>query len=207
MGQRLNIEIKKGDQLLANCYYHWSGYSESSLLLTKKIIDEFEDIKEENDLIRAIMLLQLTGAGITRPTLGYLLKNIPNFDMEEEVYTDNPFGEYKIHFSRDRNEGLIEVTEERMKETRSWEEGRITIHIDTKTFDFDVIWKYESEADKKEWEGCYEKKIKDLPTLEFPFENIEFEQIDNMLSMVENIKANSKGHFKDSNGVVYSLIW
>lgn len=207
MGQRLNIEIKKGDKLLANSYYHWSGYSESSLVLTKRIIDKFEDVKEENDLIKAIMLLQLTGAGITRQTIDYLYKNIPNFNLEEEVNPDDPFGEYKLHLTNGRNEGLIEVTEERMKETRSWEEGRITIHIDTKTFDFDVIWKHESDEDKKEWEECYEKKIKDLPTLEFPFENIKFEQIDNMLAMVENIKKDSEGHFKDSNGVVYCLIW
>ena len=56
MGQRLNIEIKKGEQLLANCYYHWSGYSETALELTKKIIDKFDDVKEENDVIFLLVM-------------------------------------------------------------------------------------------------------------------------------------------------------
>ena len=33
MGQRLVIEIKEGDTVLANAYYHWSGYTETSLIL------------------------------------------------------------------------------------------------------------------------------------------------------------------------------
>ena len=31
MGERLNIEIIKNGETLANCYYHWAGYSNSSV--------------------------------------------------------------------------------------------------------------------------------------------------------------------------------
>lgn len=206
MGQRLNIEIKKGEQLLANCYYHWSGFSEPALELTKKIIDKFDDVREENDVIKAIMLLQLTGAGITRPTIGYLYENIPNFNLEEEIYTNNPFGEYKYHLSMGRDAGLISVTEKEKEETRYWEEGRITIHIDTKTFDFDVLWDCEKN-ELKYFEEDHGIRIDDLPILEFPFENIKFEQIDNMLAIVKETQENSNGYFKDANGSVYGLIW
>lgn len=43
MGQRLNLEIletKNGvDNILANAYYHWSGYTSSAIRLTEKAIE------------------------------------------------------------------------------------------------------------------------------------------------------------------------
>ena len=38
MGQRLNIEITKNGNVLANSYYHWSAYSDCALNITTKII-------------------------------------------------------------------------------------------------------------------------------------------------------------------------
>lgn len=193
MGQRLNIEIKKQEKLLANAYYHWSAYSEASLLLTKEIIDKFEEVKEENDVTQAIMLLQITGAGLTSSSMEYLEEIISNFEEQKEKYQS----------AIDRNEGLIEITEEGMGETRAWEEGRITIHIDTKTFDFEVF----HYPDLELFEEYYEIKIEDLPTLEFPIKNIKFKQIDKVLELVKKTQETSNGAFKDVNGTVYGLIW
>lgn len=39
MGQRLNIEILKNGEVLANSYYHWSGFSNSAINLTIYIIN------------------------------------------------------------------------------------------------------------------------------------------------------------------------
>lgn len=45
MGQRLNIEImEKEEILLANAYYHWSGYTSSSIYLTQYIIRRFDEV-------------------------------------------------------------------------------------------------------------------------------------------------------------------
>lgn len=46
MGQRLNIEIVKDKKVLANCYYHWSGYSNSAVNLAIQIIERFEYIRK-----------------------------------------------------------------------------------------------------------------------------------------------------------------
>lgn len=83
MGQRLNIEIKKKDKVLANCYYHWSGFSNSAVNLALDIIKNFEyidkfetkDPTNNKDLLFAIKLLEKTGAGVneieaTRELLG-----------------------------------------------------------------------------------------------------------------------------------------
>ena len=40
MGQRLVIEIKEGDTVLAIAYYHWSGYTETSLNLLNEVMNK-----------------------------------------------------------------------------------------------------------------------------------------------------------------------
>ena len=100
MGQRLNIEIKKKDKVLANCYYHWSAYSNCAINLTLQIINHFEyvekyEMKEEvnnKDLLFAIRLLEKTGAG---------LRNLE----EAKSLLGNPL--LKLQPCKDRNEGII----------------------------------------------------------------------------------------------------
>ena len=48
MGQRLNIEIIENGKVLANAYYHWSGYTSSSLELTQEILEAIEKINYED---------------------------------------------------------------------------------------------------------------------------------------------------------------
>ena len=184
MGQRLNIEIKKKDKVLANCYYHWSGYSQTSLDLTKKIIDGFDKYKDENnDVLKAIKLLQETEAGLTREAIHYLYKNIENFDIS--TGTKGMFGTYDYILVRNRNDGLLEITEEGMEENRKWEEGRITINIDEQTFDFDVLYHahYEDEVEKY---SNYDGELKNIP----------FNKIDEFIETVNTIIETTNGYFK-----------
>lgn len=46
MGQRLNIEIVKNGEVLANSYYHWAAYSEVAIDLAIQIINKYEYIKK-----------------------------------------------------------------------------------------------------------------------------------------------------------------
>ena len=72
MGQRLNIEIVKNGEVLANSYYHWSGFSNSAINLIIEIIRNYKYIKKykveqyikNQDLLFAIRLLEETGAGV-----------------------------------------------------------------------------------------------------------------------------------------------
>ena len=52
MGERLNIEVVKGNKLLANSYYHWSGYSNCAVNLTIEIVESFEYIKNNCGFMR-----------------------------------------------------------------------------------------------------------------------------------------------------------
>ena len=94
-------------------------------------------MKEEDEVFRAIALLQKSGAGLTREAIHYAYKNIPDFDLTAEEY-NNVFGMYKFVLCNNRNDGLIEISEECMENTRRWEEARVTIDVDARTFDFDV---------------------------------------------------------------------
>ena len=49
MGQRLVVTIEKGDRNLCKIYYHWSAYTYSALLETKKIINCIYNHKDETE--------------------------------------------------------------------------------------------------------------------------------------------------------------
>lgn len=82
MGQRLNLEIKTNDKTLANCYYHWSGYTSSALELTKIILNNLSDKELTQDY--AVELLKLTGAGNSNRSEGLI--GITDKDIEDTRY-------------------------------------------------------------------------------------------------------------------------
>ena len=156
MGQRLNIEMKSKGKVVANCYYHWSAYTMTALQLTKEIISNFDSIQDNNDVKRAVKLLESTGAGY-----------------------DN------------RNTGLIATSEEEMNDTRYWEEGRVTIDMYNKKFDFNVFFTRYDEDDINEILGEHPNIVK---YDDFPLENIPFEKIDEYTNMIYDINTES-GYF------------
>ena len=90
MGQRLNLSINKNGKVLANCYYHWSGYTNSAMEKARQALDILEE-QEEIGVKEAILALQETGAGIDA-------KNAQNYVEPDET----------IH----RNDGIIATTED-----------------------------------------------------------------------------------------------
>lgn len=128
MGQRLNIEIrrKKDNKVLANSYYHWSAYTYSSLKLAEEIVENIYDIirnDKTSDEVKAIQLLQTTGAGLLEDEYN-LLKE------EDKKYCS---------LATDRNLGLISFTEKGIENTRNWEEGRLTINVDFDDKEYDFV--------------------------------------------------------------------
>ena len=114
MGQRLNIEIRKEDKVLANAYYHWSGYASRSLDLTSEILKNIDNVNFDNDVAKAVKLLEVTGAGLTKSEFGLLSDDIRNIAFKSAI---------------DRNSGLIAISEKGMSNTQFWEEARVEIHL------------------------------------------------------------------------------
>ena len=44
MGQRLVVNIVKGKHIIANAYFHWSGYTETAIEITKGVIANIQGI-------------------------------------------------------------------------------------------------------------------------------------------------------------------
>ena len=151
MGQRLNIQLEidipnSGDrQVLANAYYHWSGYTSSAYELVKYIVESHycdEECTFVDPVEKAIRLLEATGAGLTK-------------DEFTDVY---PESKYKL--STNRNDGLIAISEAGMLETQNWEEARVTINLTTKMVDMGGVY-YLDEVDEED----EDETLDDIPEL------------------------------------------
>lgn len=102
MGQRLNIEIVKNGDVLANSYYHWSGFSNSAVNLTIDIIKTFDYVKRyqvekyinNQDLLFAIRLLEITGAGLN------------DIEKARKILEDQTMN-LKLQPCKGRNDGII----------------------------------------------------------------------------------------------------
>ena len=150
MGQRLNIEIADNGKVLANAYYHWDAYTKTAAQTTERIVKDFYNLygwwlrdletrrqlhEPPNKLDMAARLLWMTGAGVNMIEHNRMLER--NLDIG-------------IPPSLDRNAGLISITEEGMKETRDWEEGRVTIDIGEQKVYFGVYIRYNTEEEFRE---------------------------------------------------------
>ena len=76
MGQRLNIQIEANNpdtnetKVLANCYYHWSGYTSSALELVYEVVSSgIYNLDISDPVEKAIRLLEETGAGLAKDEL------------------------------------------------------------------------------------------------------------------------------------------
>ena len=120
MSQRLNIQIEanKADtnetKVLANCYYHWSGYTTSAMELVNELVKSgIYNLDILDPVEKAIRLLEATGAGL----------------CEDELTDTYNTPKYKV--STGRNSGLIAISEEGTNRVAEWEESRVTINLTT----------------------------------------------------------------------------
>lgn len=199
MGQRLNIEIVKNGKVLANSYYHWSGYSNSAVNMVVQIIQEYEYIKKykvekyikNQDLLLAIRLLEETGAGLN------------DIDMTRNILKDETMN-LKLKKCQGRDEGIIGITQKDIEETRYWEEGRISIDIENKKIDFGVINEYTEE----ELNYDYDEEIKELniKKIDINFKNISFEDIFELKTFIDKANYKEEYYFYNKNNNKYVFL-
>ena len=192
MGQRLNIQIEMDipnsseSKVLANAYYHWSGYTSSAYELVKKIADSNywnEECKLADPVAQAINLLEVTGAGLTK-----------------DEFTDKyPESIYKL--STDRNDGLIAISEKGITETQNWEEARVTINLSTNMVDMGGVY-YLDEVDEEEEEETTE----DIPELEYDLHTSIYEFDKVYYEFKWEIEGKSKHKVIDTDKQVLGII-
>jgi hypothetical protein len=193
VGQRLNVEIHFGKNLIANAYYHWSAFSEEALNVIEPIIKPKDDFQGTETVLSAIRMLESTGAGLTDDEIDYIKHNLEN--LKGIVFQG----------CNGRNDGLIAVSPKGKGTTRFWEEGRITIHVDSKTFDYSVLHAWpiqEYQSDYGDEDGYV--PYPSLPVFNFDMSNIPFDKFDEFKKRVKG----EKEHFKlpSRKGMVFRFI-
>ena len=170
MGQRLEILIMKDGKELANAYYHWSAYTSSSFELAKEIVMAIKNrkVRQKDELKKAIRLLEITGAGVTQDEKEYLRR----------------FKKFKFMPCNGRNEGLIAISPEGMKETRDWQEGQVFIDIGKQKVSFDVWNCFNGEEELKEY---YPDRKIDPKRMDKPLES--WVSYDDFLDMADEYRS------------------
>lgn len=121
MGQRLVFEITKDDKTIMTAYYHWSGYSSTSMLITKmfyEALQERQPIHQKVTPIDVYHALLATGAG---PSLEMLADNDTNYPKPDE-------------YKPNRNEGLIDVVDKHMEKSLDYAEMLVVYDLTTDAF-------------------------------------------------------------------------
>ena len=151
MGQRLVITIKQNNEDLAKIYYHWSAYSYSALLETKKVINCIYNSKDETIKemqLRLIKFLEGDGGGIRgeESEFEYIQRMYPNETFKTDGYS--------------RSNGLIAISKDGMQDMQKWSEGDIIIDLDTDTVENTVFSWYESLEEynqgRMEWDDEFD---------------------------------------------------
>ena len=193
MGQRLNIQIEANDtdtnktKVLANCYYHWSGYTSSAMELVKEIVDSgIYNLDILDPVEKAIRLLEATGAGLA----------------EDELTDTYSTPKYKLATSR--NDGLIAISEEGTNRVAYWEEARVAINLTTGSINMsDMVYDETDEFSSDE----LETKLKNLYELKADL-NSSFDTFQTLYTeLTDNVYKNSPecGMFVQEN-CIYSVI-
>ncbi len=210
MGQRLNIEIVDNDKVLANAYYHWSAYTGSSLSLLREILYKWDEIKaelispfsDENDnarIMTAVRLLEETGAGL-------------NNSEYDRVRERNMLPGYEFKHALDRNSGLLSITPEGIEETECYEEYRVSVNIESETFQFGVFYTEDKSSfiESRDITGTreLETELGEYPKRSVSFDlcgNIPFDTVDDFCDLHDDTSA-SYGFTDDDTGYIVGWI-
>ena len=191
MGRRLNIEILDNGKCLANSYYHWSAFSDVSCEMLKDIIKDINKKKYDVSVLSAIRILENTGAGLTD-----FCPSEEDIDFAKNFYTKEHYEEWlkkpseikeaqklypaeKFKDCVGRNLGLLSISESGIKETRFWEEGRISIDLTTRKVNYNVLFDYKKEDYTKE-----ERKELTFVKTDLDLANLSFEQVYKLYDLI-----------------------
>lgn len=162
MGQRLEVCITDNKTELANAYYHWSAYTNSSFEIATEIVTAINcrKVRGKDKIKKAIRLLEVTGAGVTK-------------EEKDFLKLGTRFKNFRFKKCNGRNFGLIAVTPDGMKETRKWQEGQVFIDIEGKMVKFDVWCRYTKKELKEYYpdEKIEPEKLETAPDFWMSFED------------------------------------
>lgn len=162
MSKVLVVTVNQGKETLASAYFHWSASPESSIELTKTILDFENGFDIKNQKLKAVQILESTSAGFESDTMDLLKKEFQEFK--------------NIKFNKviSRIEGIIEIEQAKINEHLSKAKDVISIDLDSRTIKLDTLKNLGSELD--------------LNIEKLSFEDFlnKYEEIKNYIDILEN---------------------
>ena len=162
MSKVLVVTVNQGKETLASAYFHWSASPESSIELTKTILDFENGFDIKNQKLKAVQILESTSAGFENDTMDVLKKEFQEFK--------------NIKFNKviSRTEGIIEIEQAKINEHLSKAKDVISIDLDSRTIKLDTLKNLGSELD--------------LNIEKLSFEDFlnKYEEIKNYIEILEN---------------------
>ena len=187
MGQRLNLEIRYGKEVLANAYYHWSAYTNSTLELANTIVEEiinknikFNRLLWNERIMEAVKVLELTGAGI-------------NKEEKEEIKSMRFLNVEEFKNCVDRNEGLISVSKKGISNNQYWAEHTCIIDVKDMSLDISDMFYIQTKEEFKEEKENYNEEycFDDMTIIDYPtLKDIDFKEFKAIKSIMNKQKEN-----------------
>lgn len=193
MGQRLNLEFQYGDKVIANAYYHWSGYTIDSLveLLAVHELIEYDNIHDEKSAIIELVNVydnKLSPySGLTLDSLDEVKKYIPEYSgIKNEL---------------NRNFGLLSISEKGMNLTREWMELILRYDIKNKKI---IGSESVFEIDINDYPIEISKSLNEITSDEYEkYVNFETYDISEICDLIEFYKSN---HIILYDGTYYDIV-
>ena len=156
MGQRLNLEIRTIENVQLNVYYHWSGFTESAISKGLGLINS-----NARTFKQVFEYLETTGAGLVA------------FNEEEANELLQRHDITPTNIDPSRNDGLIGIDNEAIRQTRFWEEQRLELDFCNDQYGAEKIFWKRTEVSNILY---YHDKVPTLKHLLFYGKIHEFEQ-------------------------------
>lgn len=211
MGQRLVVQIEDNGEPLANAYYHWSGYTGSSIDMVNQILEYFDDQPDDlcDDPNTTFAMKGAVGTKCLAVWLLYMTGARFNLDETARLESERLKEQYEYCFDGktvDRNDGLLCITREGMEKNLGWSEGTVYIDLSTKEIDFGCI----CEETVEMWQSYRRDEGENddplcLPVLNVP--HLTFYNWFDFADGVQELISNRQYCAIDSNGeTVYMFI-
>lgn len=172
MGQRLVVSVldaehRDYDAPVASIYYHWGEYTYPAYeifcsLLT--YLDEYKNI--ENPIVRIATGLVEHGGLVDRTDVEENLKEHPEWlDM---------FSKELLYHDGSRNDGILSLTEETIKDSIGWAEGLGILDLTNNTCTISSFYGYENKQEVMSSEGFTEEEFEE-EVFNMPYDPVDMD--------------------------------
>lgn len=199
MGQRLVVTINNEGRAIAAIYYHWSAYTTSALAETQRIIHCIYNHKDETEkelLFRLVRFCEANGGGIDGKDeeRKYIQSMFPNETFRQGGYS--------------RNDGLIALSPNGIKEMQGWSEGDVDIDLSDDSVGFGVYCGYENVDEfienRKDWDEDFdESELDNCPTVDCSLWHFDASEIDHIVAEFDMaIRKGCPGYVKARDEII-----